>query len=54
MARPGSYKWVGEDSGRFQINVQNCVHCKTCDVKDPTRNINWVPPGSGGPNCEAM
>ena len=30
---------------RFQINAQNCVHCKTCDIKDPYQNINWVPPG---------
>ena len=40
---------------RFQINAQNCVHCKTCDVKDPNGNITWVPPeGGGGPNYEAM
>ncbi len=40
---------------RFVINAQNCVHCKTCDVKDPNGNITWVPPeGGGGPNYEAM
>src|SRR5512146_836448 len=52
----GVYEWVEEASGpRFQINAQNCVHCKTCDVKDPTGNITWVPPeGGGGPNYEAM
>jgi electron-transferring-flavoprotein dehydrogenase len=52
----GVYEWVDEASGpRFQINAQNCVHCKTCDVKDPNGNITWVPPeGGGGPNYEAM
>ncbi|MCK1715775.1 MULTISPECIES: electron transfer flavoprotein-ubiquinone oxidoreductase [unclassified Bradyrhizobium] len=52
----GVYEWVEEGtSPRFQINAQNCVHCKTCDVKDPNGNITWVPPeGSGGPNYEAM
>jgi electron-transferring-flavoprotein dehydrogenase len=52
----GVYEWVEESSGpRYQINAQNCVHCKTCDVKDPNGNITWVPPeGSGGPNYEAM
>jgi electron-transferring-flavoprotein dehydrogenase len=52
----GVYEWVEEDTGpRFQINAQNCVHCKTCDVKDPNGNITWVPPeGGGGPNYEAM
>ncbi len=41
----GVYEWVEEASGpRFQINAQNCVHCKTCDVKDPNGNITWVPP----------
>ncbi|MGY3238831.1 MULTISPECIES: electron transfer flavoprotein-ubiquinone oxidoreductase [unclassified Bradyrhizobium] len=52
----GVYEWV-EDGGspRYQINAQNCVHCKTCDVKDPNGNITWVPPeGGGGPNYEAM
>ena len=39
----------------LQINAQNCIHCKTCDIKDPTQNINWVPPeGGGGPNYENM
>lgn len=52
----GVYEWVEEDSGpRFQINAQNCVHCKTCDVKDPNGNITWVPPeGGGGPNYQSM
>ena len=52
----GVYEWV-EDSGkpRFVINAQNCVHCKTCDIKDPNQNITWVPPeGSGGPNYPNM
>jgi len=49
----GVYEIVGEESGKpqLQINAQNCVHCKTCDIKDPTQNINWVvPEGAGGPN----
>ncbi len=52
----GVYEWVEEAAGpRFQINAQNCVHCKTCDVKDPNGNITWVPPeGGGGPNYQAM
>ena len=52
----GVYEWVEEPSGpRFQINAQNCVHCKTCDVKDPNQNITWVPPeGGGGPNYPNM
>ena len=52
----GVYEWVEEATGpRFVINGQNCVHCKTCDVKDPNGNITWVPPeGGGGPNYEAM
>jgi electron-transferring-flavoprotein dehydrogenase len=52
----GVYEWVEEASGpRFVINAQNCVHCKTCDIKDPNGNITWVPPeGGGGPNYEAM
>ncbi len=49
----GVYEVVREDDGsnpRFVINAQNCVHCKTCDIKDPTQNINWtVPEGGGGP-----
>lgn len=44
-----------DGSKRFQINAQNCVHCKTCDIKDPTQNINWVAPeGTGGPNYPNM
>jgi electron-transferring-flavoprotein dehydrogenase len=52
----GVYEWVEEAAGlRYQINAQNCVHCKTCDVKDPNGNITWVPPeGGGGPNYQAM
>ncbi|MEX1237160.1 MAG: electron transfer flavoprotein-ubiquinone oxidoreductase, partial [Pseudomonadales bacterium] len=49
----GVYEVVEEDDGskRFQINAQNCIHCKTCDIKDPAQNINWVvPEGTGGPN----
>jgi electron-transferring-flavoprotein dehydrogenase len=52
----GVYEWV-EDAGnpRYVINAQNCVHCKTCDIKDPNQNINWVPPeGGGGPNYPNM
>ncbi len=46
---------IESDQTRFQINAQNCVHCKTCDVKDPAQNINWVPPeGGGGPNYVNM
>ena len=42
---------VEESKPRLQINAQNCVHCKTCDIKDPTQNIEWVTPeGGGGPN----
>jgi electron-transferring-flavoprotein dehydrogenase len=52
----GVYEIVNEASGpRLQINAQNCVHCKTCDIKDPTQNINWVvPEGGGGPNYPNM
>ncbi len=52
----GVYEVVRETSGpRFQINAQNCVHCKTCDIKDPAQNINWVTPeGGGGPNYPNM
>jgi electron-transferring-flavoprotein dehydrogenase len=49
----GVYEIVGAEEGapRLQINAQNCVHCKTCDIKDPTQNIVWVPPeGGGGPS----
>jgi len=43
------------DKKRLQINAQNCVHCKTCDIKDPQQNINWVvPEGGGGPNYPNM
>ena len=52
----GVYEIVRQDgSPRFQINSQNCVHCKTCDIKDPAQNITWVTPeGGGGPNYPAM
>ena len=53
----GVYEVVGDASGaaRFQINATNCVHCKTCDIKDPAQNITWVPPeGGGGPNYSGM
>jgi electron-transferring-flavoprotein dehydrogenase len=53
----GVYEWVGEEEGepKFVINAQNCVHCKTCDIKDPNQNINWVvPEGGGGPNYPNM
>ena len=62
----GVYEFVADDSPlprervgvrarRLQINAQNCVHCKTCDIKDPQQNIHWVPPeGGGGPNYTNM
>jgi len=52
----GVYEVVQEANGpRFQINAQNCVHCKTCDIKDPSQNINWeTPEGGGGPNYTNM
>ncbi len=53
----GVYEIVGREENvpRLQINAQNCVHCKTCDIKDPTQNINWVvPEGGGGPNYPNM
>ncbi|WP_375396308.1 electron transfer flavoprotein-ubiquinone oxidoreductase [uncultured Sphingomonas sp.] len=53
----GVYEIVGEETGdpKFVINAQNCVHCKTCDIKDPTQNIVWVvPEGGGGPNYPNM
>ena len=53
----GVYEVVGADTEapRFQINAQNCVHCKTCDIKDPSQNITWVvPEGGGGPNYPNM
>jgi electron-transferring-flavoprotein dehydrogenase len=52
----GVYEVVEEGGGkRFQINAQNCVHCKTCDIKDPAQNITWVvPEGGGGPNYPGM
>ncbi len=53
----GVYEVVTQEDGekRFQINAQNCVHCKTCDIKDPAQNITWVAPeGTGGPNYPNM
>jgi electron-transferring-flavoprotein dehydrogenase len=54
----GVYEIVRDNDGanpKLQINAQNCVHCKTCDIKDPTQNINWVvPEGAGGPNYPNM
>ncbi len=53
----GVYEVVADASGaaRFRINATNCVHCKTCDIKDPAQNITWVPPeGGGGPNYSGM
>ena len=54
----GVYEIIRNENGddpRLQINAQNCVHCKTCDIKDPSQNINWVvPEGAGGPNYPNM
>ena len=53
----GVYEVIAEDgkAPRFQINFQNCVHCKTCDIKDPSQNITWTTPmGGGGPNYPNM
>ena len=54
----GVYEWLEDDDTgevKFQINSQNCVHCKTCDIKDPNQNITWVTPeGGGGPNYPNM
>ena len=53
----GVYEWLGVEDGqpKYQINAQNCVHCKTCDIKDPNQNITWTTPeGGGGPNYPKM
>lgn len=53
----GVYEFIKDEKGndKFQINAQNCVHCKTCDIKDPSQNINWVVPyGGDGPNYPGM
>ena len=54
----GVYEWIKDETTgeeRFQINAQNCVHCKTCDIKDPNQNINWTTPeGGGGPMYAGM
>lgn len=57
IALAGVYEIMENDDGskRFQINAANCVHCKTCDIKDPSQNITWVTPeGGGGPNYPNM
>jgi electron-transferring-flavoprotein dehydrogenase len=60
-ALAGVYEYVAPDAGsadsapRLQINAQNCLHCKACDIKDPTQNIQWTTPeGGGGPAYTAM
>jgi len=54
----GVYEYVEAEDGtakQLQINAQNCIHCKTCDIKDPTQNINWVTPqGGDGPAYDGM
>jgi electron-transferring-flavoprotein dehydrogenase len=53
----GVYEYVEKRGGghALQINAQNCVHCKTCDIKDPSQNITWISPeGGGGPNYAGM
>ena len=52
----GVYEIVEEGGQKtFRINAQNCIHCKTCDIKDPSQNIDWTPPqGGGGPNYTGM
>jgi electron-transferring-flavoprotein dehydrogenase len=52
----GVYEYVEKDgASQLQINSQNCVHCKTCDIKDPSQNIVWLTPeGGGGPNYASM
>ncbi len=53
----GVYEYVMCEDGtskRLQINAQNCIHCKTCDIKDPSQNINWVTPEGGGPSYNGM
>ena len=53
----GVYEYVEQEGGgkRLQINAQNCIHCKTCDIKDPSQNINWVcPQGGEGPAYDGM
>lgn len=54
----GVYEYVELEDGsgkRLQINAQNCIHCKTCDIKDPSQNINWVcPQGGEGPAYNGM
>jgi ferredoxin-like protein FixX len=58
ILNPGVYEYVPTEDGqgkKFQISAQNCIHCKTCDIKDPSQNINWVAPeGGGGPAYNGM
>ena len=62
MVIAGVYEYVDTEDGggatgakRLQINAQNCLHCKTCDIKDPRQNIRWVTPeGGGGPQYSGM
>jgi electron-transferring-flavoprotein dehydrogenase len=57
---PYGFRYIGakrrtKEDPRFVINAQNCVHCKTCDIKDPAQNITWTTPeGGGGPNYPNM
>ena len=56
-AAPGVYEWVPGEDGHphLQINAQNCLHCKACDIKDPLQNIRWTAPeGGGGPSYTTM
>lgn len=53
----GVYEFVPNEEGqnqKLQINAQNCIHCKTCDIKDVSQNINWVVPEGGGPSYDGM
>ena len=53
----GVYEYVSTNEAenrQLQINAQNCIHCKTCDIKDPSQNINWVTPEGGGPAYSGM
>jgi electron-transferring-flavoprotein dehydrogenase len=53
----GVYEYVADEAGKhqLQINAQNCLHCKACDIKDPSQNIRWtVPEGGGGPRYTLM
>jgi len=58
LTATGVYEYIDTEDGsgkRLQINAQNCIHCKTCDIKDPSQNINWVTPqGGDGPAYDGM